>query len=105
MNILINKKEIDRICELVVQNKKLFSSFNNVYLFGSILTIEKNPNDIDVLLIYKKFSKTLITDLDNICSVFNEINRLTVDLTVLSVEEEKETKFIKKLNTRYLKLK
>lgn len=83
----------------------LFDSFDNVYLFGSILITNKTPNDIDILLIYSNYSKKIINDSNLICSTLEDISGLPVDLTILSIEEEKDTKFLKKLNSLYLKLK
>lgn len=96
---------INNISYLINQYVKLFNSFNNIYLFGSILNIEKAPNDIDILLIYSEYSNNIIDDLNIICSSFENQSNLPIDLTVLSVEEEKDTEFLKKLNSKYLKLK
>ena len=105
MNTLINSTTIDNISRLINQHVKLFNSFNNICLFGSILNVEKVPNDIDILLIYPEYSSVLISDLNIICSVFASLSELPIDLTVLSVEEEKDTKFLKRLDSKYLKLK
>jgi len=105
MDILMNSTATDNISHLINQYMKLFNSFNNIYLFGSILNIEKEPNDIDILLIYSEYSSIIINDLNIICSVFANLSELPIDLTVLSVEEEKDTKFLKRLNSKYLKLK
>ena len=105
MNSLTNLTEADNISHLINQHRKLFNSFDNIYLFGSILNKEKIPNDIDILLIYSDYSNVMINDLTIICSVFANLGELPIDLTVLSVEEEKNTKFLKRLNQKYLKLK
>lgn len=96
---------LNNISNLINKQIKLFDSFNNVYLFGSILNIEKTPNDIDILLIYLEYSNDIINDLNIIYSVFAKLSDLPIDLTVLSVKEEKDTKFLKRLNSKYLKLK
>jgi len=105
MDTLMNSNAADNISYLIYQYIKLFNSFNNIYLFGSILNIEKTPNDIDILLIYSEYSNNIINDLNIICSVFVNLSELPIDLTVLSVEEEKDTKFLKRLNSKYFKLK
>jgi predicted nucleotidyltransferase len=105
MDTLINSNAIDNISCLINQYIKLFNSFNNIYLFGSILNIEKTPNDIDILLIYSEFSNNIIDDLNIIYSSFANLIDSQIDLTVLSVEEEKDTKFLKRLNSKHLKLK
>ena len=95
----------DKLFQLFKQNIMLFNSFESVYLFGSILGNKKSPNDIDLLLIYTEFSSKVSNELDIINAVFNNLDELAIDITVLSVEEEKETKFIKRLNLNYLRLK
>ena len=96
---------INNISYFINQNIKMFNSFDNIYLFGSILNDGKIPNDVDILLIYSKYSEHLISDLNIICSVFADISELPIDFTILSIEEEKDTGFLKKLNSKYLKLK
>ncbi|MDR0913750.1 MAG: nucleotidyltransferase domain-containing protein [Oscillospiraceae bacterium] len=105
MDTLMNSIEIDKITYLINQHIELFNSFNNIYLFGSLLSAEKNPNDIDILLIYSEFSNNIIDDLNIIYSSFANLSGFQIDLTVLSVEEEKDTNFLKRLNSKYLKLK
>ena len=105
INILMNSNATDNISHLINHRITLFNSFENIYLFGSILSIEKIPNDIDILLIYSEYSSKIINDLNIICSVFANLSDLPIDLTVLSVEEEKDTKFLRRLNSKYLKLK
>lgn len=90
---------------LIKQNMNLFNLFNNVYLFGSILNQNKIPNDIDILLIYSAYSEQLIEDINYICNTLNQISILPIDLTVLSLEEEKELNFLKKQHLYYLKIK
>lgn len=105
MDILMNLNKTNYISLLIERHIKLFDSFDNVYLFGSILNINKISNDIDILLIYSEYSNKIINDLSIIRSVLEELSGLSVDLTVLSVEEEKDTEFLKKINLEYLKLK
>ena len=105
MNTLINSNTANNISHLINRHIKLFNSFKDIYLFGSILNVEKTPNDIDMLLLYTEYSSDIISDLNIICSVFASLSELPIDLTVLSVEEEKDTMFLKRLNSKYLKLK
>lgn len=104
MNILMKLEVKDRIYELIRKNIVLFNSFKNVYLFGSILNINKVPNDIDILLIYEKFSSNFIDEINIIRSTLEKLSGFFIDLTVLSVEEEKEVKFLKRIN-KYIKIK
>ncbi len=105
MNTLMKLNISDDISEFIKQHITLFDSFDSVYLFGSILNTNKISNDIDILLIYSKYSNKIINDLNSICSVLEETVGLPVDLTVLSIEEEKDTKFLKRISSLYLKLK
>jgi len=58
-----------------------------------------------MILIYSEYSNIVIDDLKIISSVFINLSELPTDLTVLSVEKEMDTKFLKRLNSKYLKLK
>lgn len=105
MNTLKKLNIKDSISEFIKQHIVLFDSFDNVYLFGSILDINKIPNDIDILLVYLEYSTKILNDLNYIRSVLEEVSGLPVDLTVLSVEEQKETDFLNRISSLYLKLK
>ncbi len=93
------------VLKLIICNINLFDSFSNVYLFGSILHSKKNPHDIDILLIYSIYSVKLIKNVNRIFYILNKESELPIDLTVLSVAEEKEMKFLEKQNLNYLKIK
>lgn len=95
----------EKFSEFIKQNIKLFEQFDSVYLFGSILDFNLVPNDIDILLIYSKYSNEIITSSILIHTILEEKSGLPIDLTVLSSIEEQETKFLKKINSKYLKLK
>ena len=98
MDILMKLEVKDKMDNFIRKNIVLFNSFKNVYLFGSILNINKVPNDIDILLIYEKFSSDLIDEINIIRSTLENLSGFFIDLTVLSVEEEKEVKFLKWIN-------
>ena len=95
----------DSVIQKIIYHIELFQSFESIYLFGSILNEKKNPNDIDLLLIYKGFSSNLLIDLGKIRTTFKQLYGFSFDLTVLSENEEKESGFIIRLNSKYLKLK
>lgn len=95
---------INNINDCIKENITLFVLFDSVYLFGSVLNENTNPNDIDILLIYSSLFDIAINEIEAIHHVLEESCGLPIDLTVLSVEEEKETDFLKKINS-YLKLK
>lgn len=101
----IELKTKDSIYKFMEQHIMLFGSFDNVYLFGSILNMNSIPNDIDILLIYTEYSSEIINDINCIRTMLARISGLPVDLTVLSVEEEKDTEFLQKITPLYLKLK
>lgn len=105
MDTLIQLNKGNSIVEVIKQQISLFESFDNVYLFGSALGVSETPNDIDILLIYSEYSIKMLNDLRIICSVLEEATGLLVDLTVLSVEEEKDTEFLKRINPKYIKIK
>ena len=105
MNMLINSNIANDISKHIRQNIYLFSSFENVYLLGSILDDSKLSNDIDLLLIYSSYSNRILDDLNQISSVLETMYRLPVDFTVLSIEEEKDIEFLKRIYPKYMKLK
>ena len=105
MDILMASHIKDSVIQKIMCHIELFESFENVYLFGSILNEIRPPNDIDLLLIYKDFSIGILTDLDKIISFFACSYGLSFDLTILSEHEEQESNFIIRLALNYLKLK
>lgn len=93
------------IIERVRKHIPPFESFKHVFLFGSTLDLNIINNDIDILIIYTQYSNTFHNDL---LLFLNELERefgMVIDITSLSVEEEKETKFLDRINGHYLKLK
>lgn len=103
--MLINSNMAYDISKHIRQNIYLFSLFENVYLFGSILDDSKFSNDIDLLLIYSSYSNRILDDLNQISSVLETMHRLPVDFTVLSIEEEKDIEFLRRIYPKYIKLK
>lgn len=93
------------IVTLIRDNIALFALFDAVYLFGSVLDGTKIPNDVDVLLIYSAYSDAIIEEAKRVLYYLEYLIGIPVDLTVLSVEEEKETQFLNRISLRYLKLK
>lgn len=103
--MLTNKSIRDNIRNIISLNTSTFRHFNEIYIFGSILNDESSPNDIDILLIYNEFSDELIIFLKDAFTIFNHYCELFVDVTALSIEEENETHFLKRLGLKYLKIK
>ena len=56
INTYMRLKSNKEISRLIKQHITLFENFNYVYLFGSLLDVNKVPNDIDILLIYSERS-------------------------------------------------
>ncbi|MCI6034212.1 hypothetical protein [Fusobacterium varium] len=96
---------LDDIVKLIRESLKLFDNFEHIYIFGSVLNSDKVPNDIDILLLYSTCSAELIKKIDEICSTLKMLSGQTIDLTVLSFEEEKQTDFLNRLNSMYIKIK
>ena len=103
--MLINCNNKNYALNLIRHNINLFEPFNNVFLFGSVLHSKKNHHDIDILLIYSVYSEQLLEIVNYIYNTLNNASKLPVDLTVLSVAEEKELQFLKNQNSNYLKIK
>lgn len=101
---LENYNDIEKIVLLIKLHTHLFDDFENVYLFGSILD-KKFPNNINILLIYSKFSDNLIYSTNNISNELQKILNFPIDLTVLSSEELKEVKFLDKIKLKYIRIK
>lgn len=83
----------------------LFESFEDVYVFGSILDPDVFSNDIDLLVIYQEFTRDINSDVTRIQSELQEMCGKPIDLTALSVTELKDTAFLKKIEPCYLKIK
>lgn len=103
--MLTNCNNKNYALNLIRQNINLFEPFNNVFLFGSVLHSRKKHHDIDILLIYSVYSEQLLENVNYIYNTLNNTSKLPVDLTVLSIVEEKELQFLKKQNSNYLRIK
>lgn len=95
----------DDILHLIKELISSFNAFQEVYLFGSILKPNVKSNDIDILVIYKEYSQKLGEDLKVFSQKIEEASEIAVDLTALSVEEEKEVGFLQRIKPKLLKLK
>jgi predicted nucleotidyltransferase len=69
---------------------KLFDLFEHVYLFGSVLDSSAIYNDIDILTIYKEYSGKIEKQLKVIADELGKVCGSFIDLTALSIEEEKD---------------
>lgn len=89
----------------IENNIALFQPFQHVYLFGSLVRFESRCNDIDILLLYTTYSEQINNSILVISKELEEITSLRIDITALSVGEEKELQFLLKLQLKYIQLK
>lgn len=95
---------LDSIIYLIKENKKLLSICTEAYIFGSVINNSKYK-DIDILLIYENISPELLSEKKKL-EYFGK-NKLgcLLDITMLSRSEEKEVRFLERLNSKYIKIK
>lgn len=99
------KNECETVLIMIREHIYLFEPFEDVYLFGSILDPDVFHNDIDLLVIYQEFTQDIYTSVIRIQCELQEVCRKSIDLTALSVAEEKDTAFLKKIEQNFLKIK
>ena len=104
MCLSTKSKACNDIVNFIEQNIKIFSKFKRVYLFGSVIKLESYPKDIDLLLVYTSYLPEINNDMKIISCVLFEEFEITIDLTVLSEKELKQTKFMRKINN-YFRIK
>ena len=100
-NLNINNKVISLLLNYINQ----FRLFDNVYLFGSILQDSEYQNDVDILLIYSSKYDEIFYSIESLRNNLERLLKLPIDFTILSVEEEKELLFLKRLAGKYIQLK
>lgn len=98
-------KSNDNIIEIIRGHTTLFDPFEFVYLFGSAINPNLIHHDIDLLIIYTKYSQEIENALQKVLNKLREAIDLPIDLTALSIEEEQDTAFLKKIEPNYLKIK
>jgi len=101
MYLLIN---LDSIICLIKENQKFLSLFMGVYIFGSVVNNSK-CRDIDILLIYENISPKLLSQKRKLEYLGKNKLGCSLDITMLSCSEEKEVRFLERLNSRYIKIK
>lgn len=95
----------NKVLKFINHHMILFETFNHVYLFGSVLGSSNCQNDVDILIIYEKYSKELEKALRIIQEELEKEINLSVDLTALSIREEEETEFLEKIKHQCMKVK
>lgn len=96
---------MNKIVSAISKHINMFELFTEVYIFGSVITNSKFPNDIDLLLVYDKYSNKIQYEKDNIYLSLEKLFNLHIDLTILSEEELKQTGFLEKVGFVYERLK
>ena len=91
----------NKVIEYITTNLKDFNAFDNVYLFGSVLSEDLYPKDIDLLLVYSQHSNQLLNNIHLIRSNLQNEFKETIDLTVLSFDELEETDFLRRIKQYY----
>ncbi len=104
MNTLTELENSD-IVAIIRENVDLFKLFNQAYLFGSVLDANKVPNDIDILLIYSEYSTIIEEEIKRILFSLENMFGASIDLIVLSVDEERDTQFLERISPGYLRLR
>lgn len=102
---LTNSKILNEIKAVVENKTDLFMNFEEVYIFGSVVSGKRIPNDIDMLLIYDDYKKDMLNEIEIICLQVEEKINIQVDLTVLSKAEIDETYFLSRLQCKYVRVK
>lgn len=95
----------NKVLELIKEQVSLFDPFESVYLFGSAINPNLIHHDIDILIIYTKYSQEIENSLQNVLSKLGETINVPIDLTALSIQEEQDTAFLEKIEPHYLKIK
>lgn len=97
--------KMNNTVNLLSKHISIFELFTKVYLFGSVIKSNKEPNDIDLLLIYQKYSEDIFDAKNAIESFLNKLFDLGIDITILSEKELEQTGFIEKIAFTYKRLK
>ena len=104
MSTLMNLNN-SNVVALVRENIALFEQFDTMYLFGSVLEGNGFYNDVDLLLIYSECPDEIAKIINHILISLEELLNVSVDLTVLSLEEEREIQFLNWISPRCYRLK
>ncbi|GAN37015.1 hypothetical protein [Lacticaseibacillus paracasei] len=93
------------IISAIEQEIELFKDFDCVFLFGSVLNDGIFSHDVDLLLIYQRDVRAIMHEVNPIVQSLGNILGYPIDVTVLSIAELKQTKFLDKLLDNYVVIK
>jgi predicted nucleotidyltransferase len=96
---------MNKLFKIISDHIDIFNSFTEVYLFGSVIQSNKEPNDVDLLLVYEKYSDEILDAKNMIESFLKNLLVLNIDATILSEQELEQTGFIEKIAFTYKRLK
>ena len=92
------------ILGIIKEHIALFDPFTYVYLFGSVIEPNIAHNDIDILIIYAKYSDEIGNNLQVILDELEKESGMIIDLTALSIEEERDIAFLERIKHHYIKI-
>ena len=97
-----NRSDIaSRFLSFYIQNQNSFKSFERIYIFGSVLSNNSFPNDIDILHVYSSFKNEILVDINKITEQTNHLFDIPLDITVLSIAELNQTAFLSRIKHYY----
>lgn len=102
---MFTEAKINKAVYLISKHIDIFDLFTEVYIFGSIINSNRHPNDVDLLLVYQRYSKEIQDEQNTISTFLENLFQLPIDITMLSKEELKQTKLLEKLSFKYERLK
>ena len=91
------------LIELIKKHLPLLNDVEKVYVFGSILDPNKKPRDIDLLIICSEYSNTIQRQINDFEKQLENESELSIDLTILSSEEECQVGFLGRVSAIRLK--
>lgn len=105
MRSLSNSEILNQIKVVIEKKADLFMNFEEVYIFGSVVSSRRFPNDIDMLLIYDEYKKDMLNEIETVRLQVEEKINIQADLTVLSKAEIDETCFLSRLQYKFIRVK
>jgi uncharacterized protein len=101
----ISMRSGNSILRYIREHIAIFEPFKYVYLFGSVIDPDVDHNDIDILIIYEKYSDEIKNAVQMISGELEKSIGQPIDLTALSIEEEREIAFLDRVEPRCIRIK